>query len=135
MLAFQTIVTAWCTTPITKKNGKIIVALWGEDVAEPLIHRNVADFIAIHTKGMVIVEPVINVGLVKCKNDHVPTKSQDALEKVSRVIDWLGGAAEEQKAKLLAVIVALLREQKAKLFAVIVELLLTKRRSAIQGLK
>jgi hypothetical protein len=70
-LIFQKIVTAWCMTPIKKKNRDVIEAFRQGKVAEPLIHENVVEFIAQHTKGMVSVEQGFNIGLVKSRADHI----------------------------------------------------------------
>jgi hypothetical protein len=79
MLVFQKIVTLWCMTPIKKKNRDVVEAFRQGKVAEPLIHDNVAEFIRIHTKGMILVSQGFNVGLVKSRDDKISAVSPDAL--------------------------------------------------------
>ena len=94
MLVFQKIVTSWCMTPIKKKNRDIVEAFRQGKVAEPLIHDNVAEFIRIHTKGMILVSQGFNVGLVKSRDDKISAVSPDALAVLECATSLTPGVSE-----------------------------------------
>lgn len=78
-LVFQKLVTAWCMAPIKSKSKGIVESFRQGLMAEPLIHENVVAFIKTHSREMITVVQAFNIGLVKCRDDHVSAVSPDAI--------------------------------------------------------